>query len=57
MRKRIIEILLSERSDRDKIQKLKVIFDKEIKEFEKEKDSGNSYPVLDQNFDPGGIFD
>jgi hypothetical protein len=57
MNKRIIEILISEASDRDKIQRLKRFFDKEIKEFEKEREERNSYPILIENFDPTGIFD
>jgi hypothetical protein len=57
MNKRVIEILIGEASDRDKIQRLKRFFDKEIKEFEKEKEERNSYPILIENFDPTGIFD
>lgn len=57
MNKRIIEILLSEINDREKIQRIRRLLDKEIKQFEKEKEEGNSYPVVIENFDPTGIFD
>jgi len=56
MSKRFIEILESNLNDRDKIKKLKILFSREIKEFEKEQEE-IYIPAAIQDFDPTGIFD